>query len=146
MYDVMVDPLLSDGVAHRTIAVHATPQPPGDADTDLGAVGAPTFTATDWLDGGPVPFAFVAAIVNAYESPFVKPPSVALVAVGPNTSFVWAAPDRYGVRMYWVTAEPLVTGGCQLTVNEPLPGLAVGRCQNTGVPTRTDTGPAAAPV
>ena len=43
-------------------------------------------------------------------------------------------------------SEPLVIGGCQLTVIEPLPGLAVGSCKNTGVPTRTDTGGDAAPV
>src|SRR5205823_9179106 len=79
-------------------------------------------------------------------SPFVNPAMTVLVVAGPNTKGVWAVPERYGVRMYCVTSEPLVIGVRQLTAIELLPGFPAGSCKNTGVPTRTDTRADSAPV
>jgi hypothetical protein len=85
-------------------------------------------TALDAPDAGPVPPPFVAATVNVYAVPFVRPVTLALVAGGEPVTVVgvWAVEPTYGVIVYPVIAlPPLLLGAVQLTSAWLVAGLAV---------------------
>lgn len=91
----MVEPPSSTGAVHVTTADAL----PADADTlagEVAAVGAGV-TALDSADGVPAPAALVAAMVNVYVVPFVKPVIGWAVAVDANGSDVCARPPMNGV-------------------------------------------------
>src|SRR4051794_24818034 len=75
--------------------------------TAVGAAGAPTVMAGEAVEFGPVPKAFLAATLNVYVVPFVRPVMVAVVAAVLRTRCAWAAVPMNGVTMYPVTGDPL---------------------------------------
>jgi hypothetical protein len=85
-------------------------------------------TALDALDAGPVPPLLIAATVNVYAVPFVRPVTVALVAGGEPVTVVgvWAVEPTYGVTVYPVIAlPPVLPGAVQLTSAWLVAALAV---------------------
>ena len=71
---------MANGAVHVTVAWAL----PAVAVTPVGApgavIGATGVTLLEASDAGPVPTAFVAVTTKLYETPFVNPVSVALVA------------------------------------------------------------------
>jgi hypothetical protein len=99
VYPVIALPPLLAGADQLTNACPVA----GDPDTDWGAVGAVGaelgVTELDCADAGPVPTIFVAATVNVYAVPFVKPVTVAPVDEPDTTVAVCAAEPIYGVTV-----------------------------------------------
>ncbi len=89
---MIADPLFA-GAVHDTTADPF----PGTAVTPVGATGAPTVTAPDATDCGPVPLAFLAATVNVYVVALVNPVTVWVVAVELNVCAGCATEPMYGV-------------------------------------------------
>ena len=54
-------------------------------------------TAAEAAESGPVPTALIAATVNVYAVPFVRPVTVKVVVVEPVRIGVWAVPPIDGV-------------------------------------------------
>ena len=93
VYAVIALPPLLAG----TVQLTAADPTPAVATTPVGASGTVIgVTAADAWDAGPVPAAFTAATVNVYEVPFVRPVTVALVAV---PAAVALAPPGLAVTM-----------------------------------------------
>ena len=84
-------------------AVHesATEASPAVPETAVGAPGAVCAAvgviAADAVESAPVPTAFVAATLNVYAVPFVRPVTVRVVAVVPVLIAVCAVVPMYGV-------------------------------------------------
>jgi hypothetical protein len=95
--------------------------------TKASAPAALGVTALLCADAGPVPIAFVAVTVNVYALPFASPPTLADVGTGLPVTVTtgWACPDRYGVTVYEVIAEPPSSGAVHDTCAEESPGVAV---------------------
>src|SRR5579884_562664 len=88
---------------------------------DSAGAGVTTAAVTE---SGPVPIELIAATVNAYGVPFVRPVTVVLVCVAPTRIGVCAVPLIQGVTRYAVIgAPPSEDGAVQL--NATLPSLAV---------------------
>lgn len=84
---MIAEPLFVTGAIHVTLAAPL----PGDAETALGAVGAPTVAGGDAPDVGPIPRAFLAATVNLYVVPFFNPVTLPVLAVDAKVVDVCAA-------------------------------------------------------
>jgi hypothetical protein len=95
--------------------------------TKANAPAALGVTALLGAEAGPVPIAFVAVTVKLYELPFARPLTFTVVGTGlPVTvTGVCACPDRYGVTVYEVIAEPPSSGAVQDTWADESPGTAV---------------------
>jgi hypothetical protein len=130
---VIADPLLA-GAVHDTTADPF----PGTPTTPVGATGAPTVTAPDATDGGPVPLAFFAATLNTYVVPLVSPVIVWDVAAELNVRAGWTVNPTYGVTTYAVIPDPLSAGAVHDTTADPFPGTPTTPVGATGAPTVTD--------
>jgi hypothetical protein len=94
---VIAAPLFAPA-AYETVSVPvAVVVKPEVTVTPLGLTGVPAVTALEAGDAGLVPFAFLAATLNAYAVPFVSPVTTPLVAVAANVWAVCATPARKGV-------------------------------------------------
>jgi hypothetical protein len=105
----------------------ATAEFKGIAAGERGSVGAPTVMAAVAAEFGPVPALFLAATLNVYVWPLLKPVMTCERAVDENGRDASADDPTYGVTTYPVIAEPLfVAGALQRTVACALPGVALG--------------------
>jgi hypothetical protein len=100
----------------------------------------------DATDCGPVPLAFLAATVNVYVVPLVRPVTVWVVAAELNVCAGCATEPTYGVTTYAVIDDPLFAGAVHDTDADPFPGSAAAPAGASGAPTvtgrdDTDDGP-----
>ena len=121
-YSVIGEPLFDDGAVQLTVALPV----PAFALTFVGAVGAPAVVAFDAGDAGPVPTTFLAATLNVYVVPFVKPVMVWVVAVELNVTGGCGVVPTKGVITYPVIGEPFDDGAVHDIVADAFPGDAVG--------------------
>src|SRR5262245_1269934 len=107
----MALPPLDDGAVQVTAACPL----PATALTPVGAPGGRAGTpGLDPADAVPVPTAFVAVTVNVYVVPFVRPVTVALVAV-PAAVAVRPPGDAVTVKPV-IALPPFESGAVQVTV------------------------------
>jgi hypothetical protein len=122
--------VIADPFAGGAVKLTTASSLPDAALTPVGAPGAPTTTALETADGGPVPSVFVAVTVNVYEVPFVNPVTVSGLA-DPNA----ISPPGDAVTVYVLIARPpSEDGGLKLTVACPFPGAAVTSRGAPGAP------------
>ena len=125
-YGVTTYAVIADPLSRRRRPRHRPPtRSPAPPAAPVGAAGAPTVTAPDATDCGPVPLAFLAATLNVYVVPFVSPVIVCDVAVELNVRAGCTMNPMYGVTTYPVIAEPLFAGAVHDTTADPFPGTAV---------------------
>ena len=90
----------SGGAVHDRLA-DAFPATAETPVTWLGTVAGTGVTGADAAETDPVPTLFVAATVNVYAVPLVRPPTVVVVEGGLPVIVVgaWATPPMYGVTL-----------------------------------------------
>lgn len=117
VYPVIVAPPLSLGAVNETVACPF----PAVAETAVGAAGIVLgVTAVLAVDAVPVPRLFIAATVNVYAVPFVRP-----VTVMGELVPVAVTPPGLDVTVYCIISKPpLSVGGVNVTVACPFPAVA----------------------
>src|SRR6185312_6422905 len=92
-------------------AFHLSPADPlpTDAMTSVGGPGGGAGCGVmtgEAVESAPMPAALIAATLNVYPTPFVRPPTMKFVAAEPVNTGACAAEPTYGVIWYPVTGLP----------------------------------------